>query len=372
MKEAALIRKLLGKYNLAAPVPEKDRKRILKSKRKTLKKILTGREQWGFTRGLALRFYDLYRKAGMEVTLAFASRSVAVAAALIIIVLAAPFLLMQEHLFKDPFIAGQMFQQKGFIAAYTGDASITRGEEKTEISVKSAVEKGDRISTEESSGLLFHFETGSLVRVLSNTSLVVEETGSLIRIMLEKGGLISKHDSAKKNIVYEIHTENAVATVKGTRFGVIIKDGITSVIVTEGLVTVRHKSSGEIYTLRQGEACEAGKGITARDMSDAEKLEMEQFDEFDLPVSPDSMSSADLESLNEKLKSHEKKSKAGSGKLTLDEIKTRYGRIDEVTLYNGKIIKGTIISRGAVIKVLTVNGTVTVQTRDIKGTAIIK
>ncbi len=375
MKEALIIREVFKKYNLSAPVAEAERSRILRSKRAVLKKIVASGERALFMPALTLGLYNLYRSAGINITLAGAARSgMAAMAASVIIALSVPFLLMQGYLYKAPFIADEMGLQKGFIAAYTGDVKISRGETDIEVSLKGAVEKRDRIAAGESSGLLFRFESGSIVRALSSTTFEVEETGSMIRLALGKGGLLSRHRSSDREIVYEVHTEDASVTVKGTEFGVIIRDGITTVMVEEGSVAVKHKPSGEVYTLQNGEACEVKSSMTARAFDAEEKSLMDRFSELDLTSPVDSMSEAELEGLNEKIKEHEKKPEAAKSvsRLTLEEIKGRYGRIDEVTLYSGRVIRGAIISRGAVVRVLTVNGTVTVQTKDIKGTDIIK
>lgn len=375
MKEALLIRELLKKYNLSAPVAEADRSRILRSKKAALKRIVASGERALFMPALTLGIYNLYRSAGINITLSGAAgRGMAAMAASVIIALSVPFIMMQDYIFKGSFIAEETALQKGFIAAYTGDVKISRGETDIEVSLKGAVEKGDRIAAGESSGLLFRFESGSIVRALSSTALEVEETGSMIRLVLEKGGLLSRHRSSEREIVYEVHTEDASVTVKGTEFGVIIKEGVTSVMVAQGAVEVKHKPSGENFTLNTGEACEVKSGMSARALNAEEKSLMDRFGEFDLTSPVDSMSDAELESLNEKIKEHEKKPEAAkkSSGLTLEEIKSRYGRIDVVTLYNGRVIRGAIISRGSVVRVLTVNGTVTVQAKDIKGTDIIK
>jgi len=375
MKEALLIRELFKKYNLSAPVAEADRSRILRSKKAALKRIVASGERALFMPALTLGLYNLYRSAGINITLAGAARSgMAAMAASVIIALSVPFLIMQGYIYKAPFIADETALQKGFIAAYTGDVTIARGDEEINASAKGIVEKGDRIAAGESSGLLFRFESGSIVRALSSTALEVEETGPMIRLALEKGGVLSRHRSSGRGIVYEVHTEDASVTVKGTEFGVIIKEGVTTVMVAQGIVEVKHKPSGEIFTLHKGEACEVKSGMSARALNAEEQFLMDRFAEFDLTSPVESMRDAEIESLNEKINEHEKKPEAAkkSSRLTLDEIKSRYGRIDVVTLYNGRVIRGAIISRGAVVRVITVNGTVTVQTKDIKGTDIIK
>jgi hypothetical protein len=53
---------------------------------------------------------------------------------------------------------------------------------------------------------------------------------------------------------------------------------------------------------------------------------------------------------------------------TFEKIKARYGRIDEVTLYNGRVIRGAIVSRDSIVKILTPAGVVMVKAKDIRTT----
>jgi hypothetical protein len=61
-----------------------------------------------------------------------------------------------------------------------------------------------------------------------------------------------------------------------------------------------------------------------------------------------------------------------SGNLTLQELKDKYGRIDEVTLYNGKKIRGVILGRGEIFRIITERGMTAVSAREIRGTEILK
>jgi hypothetical protein len=87
---------------------------------------------------------------------------------------------------------------------------------------------------------------------------------------------------------------------------------------------------------------------------------------------------------------HSKKSKAGSSKKadikekvsvnnekkakieTLDEIKDVYGRVEILSLYDGRSFMGVTISRGEKIEFKTVNGTMYFEAQTVRDTRIIK
>ena len=57
---------------------------------------------------------------------------------------------------------------------------------------------------------------------------------------------------------------------------------------------------------------------------------------------------------------------------TIDEIREAFNRVDEITLYNGRVIQGAILSRGAEYKILTPDGTISVPEEEIKSSGVIK
>lgn len=61
---------------------------------------------------------------------------------------------------------------------------------------------------------------------------------------------------------------------------------------------------------------------------------------------------------------HERNSTAES--LTLDDIRAQYEWVDQIILYNGKIIQGAIISRGETFEILTTGGVVRVPRNQVK------
>jgi len=52
--------------------------------------------------------------------------------------------------------------------------------------------------------------------------------------------------------------------------------------------------------------------------------------------------------------------------LSLDEIRAQYKWVDQITLYNGRVFRGAIISRGETYRVLTTEGIVMIPRSQIK------
>jgi len=54
--------------------------------------------------------------------------------------------------------------------------------------------------------------------------------------------------------------------------------------------------------------------------------------------------------------------------MSMEEIRSRYGRIDVVTLYSGRVIRGAIVSRGASVGIITPSGMVSIRANEIRQT----
>ncbi len=56
--------------------------------------------------------------------------------------------------------------------------------------------------------------------------------------------------------------------------------------------------------------------------------------------------------------------------VTLEGMKKKYGKIDVITLFNGRVINGIIKSRGDVYSILTTDGIINVQVGKIMNTKV--
>ena len=117
----------------------------------------------------------------------------------------------------------------------------------TEAEVDTQLRAGDRIRTTDNSSAIITFFEGSVIELKSNTEvgiteLIIEVGPKSTTISLEQtiGTTINRVqklvDTASS---YEIDTPSAVAAVRGTEYEVVVlSDSTTTVIVTEGNVSV--------------------------------------------------------------------------------------------------------------------------------------
>ena len=57
---------------------------------------------------------------------------------------------------------------------------------------------------------------------------------------------------------------------------------------------------------------------------------------------------------------------------TIEDIKVVFKRIDEITLFNGKIIRGAITERGEMYSVITTDGVAKISEKEIQTVKVIR
>ncbi len=119
--------------------------------------------------------------------------------------------------------------------------SVSKSEE-VAILATTSPSKGDTIKTSATGRALVESPKGhpTILDYSSELTLVnSEDEGNKTSFELFTGGLWSRaKKSAEKGEFYEIKTGNAVAVVRGTSFGLTYKDNITTLLVTEGSVSI--------------------------------------------------------------------------------------------------------------------------------------
>jgi hypothetical protein len=181
--------------------------------------------------------------------------------------------------------------------------------------------------------------------------------------------------------------------------------GKSTVAVVEGTVAVkavRAEDAGKPALEPAGETLtEAGKtaeivsgpgadgksgaplALNVRPISDTEKKELKKIEAVPVIPEAEKKDSATIEArvkeaighAREKEEgSHQEKVKALMEKKTrsMAEIREVFSRIDEITLYNGRVIQGAVMARGEVYTILTPGGTITIPEKQIKGSRILK
>lgn len=357
MKENDIIIQVLKKYDLTLPLTWFEKRRINRAKRRTLSLILS-RENGGRLRlSASIFFYNIMKALGMDATLAAGWRAAASAAAVAVFLIAGGSLLvLQQGLTipgfqktaQGPVIAGSVTSGRGTVAGIKGSAELSAG---------GSFVQGDHLAAGDGSVLLLKMAAGADIAVLSGGGIKPGADNSRTVIELSDGCVISKVHSPFSGI-YEVRTQGAAVTVKGTVFAVIYKTGKTSVLVSEGVVSIKDNTSGVSFDIEAGYYAEAGAAGKTRRLSGEET---DLLKEFEKSVAD----SAGLQGLNKIYESMTSEN-TDQGGMTLDDIRKKYGQVDEIILYSGKRYTGAIISRGVKMKIQTVNGVVAVPSKDVR------
>ena len=243
------------------------------------------------------------------------------------------------------------------------------------------IKKGANLETGNDSQCTIQVGEKALVKILENTSVKVEKLfdNGVNALYLEKGKVLSKVHKLKKNNEYNVRTETSLAAVRGTTFSVSYYPGKNIVAVSKGKVEVTRFAEEEIKELaEQGETIVVTDTVRVRDISEIEELELTKIDQVEFIRTSSEIKGDKGKHLEESLKNKDEEIDKKIEELkenqlpkTLGEIKERYNRIDEITLYSGKVYRGVILSRGSSFKILTTSGTITVPKNKIKRTRIV-
>ncbi|NCC45308.1 MAG: hypothetical protein EOM18_17380, partial [Clostridia bacterium] len=236
--------------------------------------------------------------------------------------------------------------------------------------------------TGERSYVIIQTDDGIVIRFDSNTRVVFKSISDEKNreLNLDRGKVVSSVSKLKKESEYRVKTPTAVASVRGTEFLTEYDKGKTVVAVGKGKVSVVKTATEEENFVDTGNTAVVAESTDAavelREISKVEELEISKIK--GVPVI-DNIDKADAAAIEEKFSDTEEKTEEINREIeellekdswTLEKIKAKYGRIDVVTLYNGRVIRGAIIGRGAYVKILTPGGVVTVQGKDIRTTGV--
>lgn len=369
-----MIKQILKKYDLMLPVLPGEQRRIYRSKRRTLAFILGKDGESRVMISAAVRFYYMMKNMGINATLASGARAAVFASVITLMLFAGgSVLLLQNYIYRQGVIAVGGVSREGVVSA-AGDMRINRGG--VEIAAFKApykVMQGDEIITGESSALL-QFDNGAVVKILKRSSVLAASLGNRFQFDLRNGGIITRIPQLSEGNGYEIHTPDTVVSVKGTEFGVEYENGKTTIYIVKGTVSVKHLPSGAEYEVTESNSSEVNADKKNQPLTEEEILIMKGFADLQYVESINTKSAEELQLLSEKLAASDavKSDASQPKKMTLEEMKSKYGKLDEVIMYNGRKYTGVIISRGGVYKILTTGGVVSVPANEIKGSRIIQ
>jgi hypothetical protein len=252
-----------------------------------------------------------------------------------------------------------------------GDVKVkSKGKDLLSVQVGQIIKKGDIIITGSNSQVSIQMGKHSMVQLISNTTF---EARSLfeddnMEFFLKKGTVLSKVDKLNKNGSYKVKTITSIAAVRGTTFSVTVNNGMSTVGVSHGKVKMINSDSGHSKILEKGAAADDKQGnIVVRKLSKNESLELSKADIMSYIDNAEKMTSAEI---IEKTGSYVPQFKKIDREIeasrevepkSLKDIRARYGHIDVITLYSGKVIRGAVISRGNNLTVLTPYGKITIS-----------
>ncbi|MBN2079462.1 MAG: FecR domain-containing protein [Spirochaetes bacterium] len=293
----------------------------------------------------------------------------------------------------------------GVVTFTLGSVNIQhQGQEPTACNVKDAVREPDTIVTGPASMAVVQFSDNCTVQIYENTTFKILASGEKSRELFLKDGQMMTRLVKGESSGLNVKTPTAIAGVRGTRFSVNYSKGVTQVAVDEGKVAVtaaRHDETGktadesavskeEIMTeagktaevrartpLSAGE--EAALVINVRDITKDEKQNLKKFSAVPIIEDIEKKSIEEIESVIRKgISSYTQDQQSRIKNLmakparSIDEIREVFNRVDEVTLYNGRVIQGAILSRGKTYRILAPDGVVTVMEDEIKTSTIVE
>ena len=137
-----------------------------------------------------------------------------------------------------------------YVKKFKPTANINNVNKQIEAQKASPLYSGDTLSTNQNGFALVQFIDKSFAQIKPNSQLIVNGTvdndkSTTARIVLETGEIFL-NVTKRANSDFEVETNAAVASVKGTEFGVRFDNYF---YVLEGLVELASKQTGEILSL---------------------------------------------------------------------------------------------------------------------------
>lgn len=368
MSQFKVLTDILKKYRFYFPIERRYQKRIFKSKKRSLVYILREANiKTGFI-SVKINYYYKLKQLGLSIKLATSSKIINIAlSTAVVIIIASGALTIGNYVIKSPTIATQ-----GIITFVLGKATIT-SEDKTprQIKVKDSVKKGMIIETAKNSVINFQYPLDKIIKINPNSKISINEISDteLSEFNLLKGSILTKLRKLKKNEKYQIRTLNAVASVRGTQFSVSYKSHKTEVIVIDGSVEVQYIDNNQTVhdtkVITSGQKAIITNKIVIKQNSKINSLTVEQISKLNFINNIDTLHRTDLTKLH---KAHQIELQKLANKIQFMQGSNKYGHIYTIFLYNGRKIRGYIVSRAQKWKILTSHGLITIPSKAVKTT----
>ncbi len=266
---------------------------------------------------------------------------------------------------------------RAVVSFFAGDAVIERGAEASRsLAVGEELKNGDRIKTGARSFVMVKIGDDINLRIGENSETVLSsiDKSSGREIFLTNGKVLSWVDKLRKGDEYRVKTSTAIAAVRGTKFLTEHSAGKSIVAVGEGKVKVTGIKKDEEKMVETAHTVVVDEIMEERDITPVEQLEIKRFEAVaaiekvgksgEGVTDVNAKEALEIEdAINREIEQIEK-----NRNMTMEEIRTHYGRIDVITLYNGRVIRGAIVSRGAAVRIITPGGIISVRANEIRQT----
>jgi hypothetical protein len=193
-------------------------------------------------------------------------------------------------------VVAQAGQKAGQVSRAVPDVAIARGTQQLPAQIKTLVDWGDVVKTNEGGRARVSLDDGSLLNVGSSSSLTVTQHNSAAQqtqIELTYGRMRSQVvKQSKPNAKFEVHTAVGVAGVVGTDFFLGYLNGIFQLIVFDGHVRFCNLDgvcvdvlAGQMATIRDGhKAPDQPSQATAATLTEAANATMIGATVGEIPV----------------------------------------------------------------------------------------
>lgn len=264
--------------------------------------------------------------------------------------------------------------QRTIVNFATGEAFVERkGAAPKALMAGLEIFESDAIKTGSNSFVILAIGDEVMVRVGENSNVLM---GTLMNkgtheITLTQGRVLSWVKKMAKEGSYSVKTPTAIAAVRGTKFMTEYSDGKSIIAVGEGKVKVSRLEKEEVKVIESAKTIVIAGTMEERKITREEQLEIKRLETASVIDKAEKRGGKISESDEKEILEIEKKIDEeikNARPLSLEEIRARYGRIDVVHLYNGRVIRGAIISRGTILQIITPEGLIRINASQVRQT----
>ncbi|MBP7736243.1 MAG: FecR domain-containing protein [Spirochaetes bacterium] len=253
------------------------------------------------------------------------------------------------------------------VTFYMGKVDVLRSGAALKPAVKMQINDGDVISTGPGAFILLQVADSTVIRIMESTTVEMKTLLSPKNreLIVKEGKALSAVKKLSKGDSYSAKTATLTASVRGTEYSVSARAGESVVAVRKGIVEVTVTGTAQRESVGEGKAFVYTDKAVIRAISDAEDKELEKIAAVPLIYGLEGKTEKEIRDILTPLLGRD-----AMPESTLVEMKAKYGRTDTVTLYDGRVLTGVILSRGAVYTILTTGGVITVPEKKIRNTRV--